>query len=275
MQEFDLGRIMTAVSHVAASVKLFQVHRRLVAPNQGMVLDLDSRVQFSACVKILQDAAEQAGFNASVKAAERVWHTCAKTLRSPGPLEEYALARLCDGGLQLLTVFSDEMSHYKGIMLGNKATETYDHPDAVFGEEVNDRFPSTEFDIQEAGKCIALERFTASVFHSMRIMEIGLEALSRSLGLDIASNWNNALNQIEKEVRNRNGHTHGPDWRDRDEAFYSEAVTHFRVVKNAWRNHTMHKRETFDHARANAVFQSTASFMQHLARRLNEDGDFF
>ena len=120
----------------------------------------------------------------------------------------------------------------------------------------------------EAGKCFALARYTACVFHLMRILEAGLNALGDSLGLTVATNWNRAITDIETEIGARSYATH-PGWRT-DEPFYSEAATHFRMVKNAWRNHTMHIKERYDEERARSVLNSVSDFMRHLAGRLHE-----
>ena len=53
----------------------------------------------------------------------------------------------------------------------------------LFGTEVAARFPRAIVDIEEAGKCFALGRFTACVFHLMRVVEAGLAAISRSLNI--------------------------------------------------------------------------------------------
>jgi hypothetical protein len=103
----------------------------------------------------------------------------------------------------------------------------------------------------------------------MRILEAGLVQLGRALSIEPTTNWNNALNQIEKEIRARSMATHGPVCK-KDEAFFAEAATHFRAVKNAWRNHTMHGREAFDEERSRVVFESTAALMRHLSEKLSE-----
>jgi len=51
----------------------------------------------------------------------------------------------------------------------------------LFGDDVAKKFPSASVDIEEAGKCLALDRGTATVFHLMRAMEVGLRALAKSL----------------------------------------------------------------------------------------------
>jgi hypothetical protein len=141
--------------------------------------------------------------------------------------------------------------------------------EALFGEQVEAAFPNAIEDISEAGKCLALGRHTAAVFHLMRCLEPPLNSLGKALSIDVASNWNKALNEIEKEIRGRSVATHGASWKD-DEPFYAEAATHFRMLKNAWRNHTMHLRHTYSEERAREIFDSVRAFMRHLSGRLSE-----
>lgn len=69
-------------------------------------------------------------------------------------------------------------------------------------ETVVERFPKTATDIEEASKCLALNRATACVFHLMRVMEAGLYALADDLAIaDVQENWQNAIDQIESAVR--------------------------------------------------------------------------
>jgi hypothetical protein len=131
-------------------------------------------------------------------------------------------------------------------------------------------FPSSEHEIQEAGKCFALNRNTACVFHAMRAMEPGLYALAKDLGFSIQENWNKALDMIEKEIRSRSKRTHGEIWVITDEPFYTGAAVHFRIVKNAWRNHTAHLRNRYDKEQAQDILNSVVAFMRHLATRLHE-----
>jgi hypothetical protein len=47
----------------------------------------------------------------------------------------------------------------------------------LFGDSVAEAFPSAAYDITHAGRCLALDQWTASVFHSMRVLEVGLQVL--------------------------------------------------------------------------------------------------
>jgi len=130
-------------------------------------------------------------------------------------------------------------------------------------------FASTGFDIEEAGKCFALNRYTACVFHAMRILEIGLTALGHHYKLSTdRANWHEIITAIEKKVRAL-GPGDGVNWRD-EQQFGSEACTEFRHFKDAWRNHAMHVRQTFDDERSRVIYEHVRAFMGHLATRLKE-----
>ena len=51
-----------------------------------------------------------------------------------------------------------------------------------FGESVAVAFPSASQDIQEAMKCFACERYTATVFHLMRAAEALMRVLAGIVG---------------------------------------------------------------------------------------------
>ncbi len=143
--------------------------------------------------------------------------------------------------------------------------------DNLFGNEVAAKFPSAEVDISNAGKCLALDQWTASVFHSIRVLEIGLDVLAKELGVSSdRRNWGNIISEIEAKIKDFSKNPSGNEWKPKEQ-FYSEAALQFRYFKNAWRNHVMHVRDTYDEQRADTIFEHVKEFMAHLATRLNED----
>jgi len=100
--------------------------------------------------------------------------------------------------------------------------------------------------------------------HLMRALEIGLNCLASWVGVDSNGNWNKLLNEMESKLRQVSRKTHSPE----DEQFAAEAVIHFRAIKNAWRNHSMHAREKYDEERAVVIYDQARSFMRHLSTRL-------
>jgi hypothetical protein len=137
-----------------------------------------------------------------------------------------------------------------------------------FDINVHTRFPTITEEISEAGKCLALRRSTACVMHLMRILEVGLHSLADEMNVPFENkNWGTIIDQVEKRIREMSSATHGADWK-KDQQFYSEAAAHFRILKDAWRNHAMHVHERYSEERAEAIFNSVRAFMQHLATKL-------
>lgn len=136
-----------------------------------------------------------------------------------------------------------------------------------FGNTVVLAFPSAGLDIHEAGNCLALERWPATVFHCMRVFEIGLSALAAKFGIT-SINWHNIIQECEAKIKNIDS-SWGADWKDQQK-FYSEAARHFMFIKDAWRNHIMHVRDVFDEGRALSVWQHTKEFMQQISKGLHE-----
>lgn len=149
---------------------------------------------------------------------------------------------------------------------------TVENPFA-FGQFVSDSFPSTTFDANSAGVCLATAQSTAAVFHLMRILEIGLGTLGSMFGVSLAhTNWAPAIDQIESKVRDMHK---DPVWKAKSDCkeqqeFYSQTATHFGVLKDAWRNYTMHARGKFTEEEAALIFANVKAFMQKLATRLHE-----
>jgi hypothetical protein len=155
------------------------------------------------------------------------------------------------------------------IHIDNPRRRFYSEPLDNFGTIAVERFPAVEHDVEEAGKCLALGRSTACVMHLMRILEVGLVAMMTSLGLPPKNeNWQSYIQDIEAAIRSRNKHTHGPQWKDVDEPIYSEAATHFHMLKNAWRNHAMHSKQAYTTEKAQQIYDSVSAFMAHLAEKL-------
>lgn len=144
---------------------------------------------------------------------------------------------------------------------------------SLFGEMVDRKFSSARYDIREAGNCYAVGRNTGCVFHLMCVLEIGLTALGMVFDVSLAhTNWAPALDQIESRIRNMQRDAAWkvqPDCKEQQK-FYAQAASHFGVLKDAWRNHTMHARGRYDEGEAEAILRNVQGFMQKLATRLHE-----
>lgn len=143
----------------------------------------------------------------------------------------------------------------------------YFHEEALFGSEVSNKFAKTTEDVQEGGKCFAVARYTACVFHLMRVMEFAVQYLGKRLNISLVNekNWHNILDEVDKAIKalpTKNSYQKAR--RNR----FAEASAHLRMVKDAWRNDVMHPKETYTEEEAERVFRNVKDFMVHLATKL-------
>ena len=103
----------------------------------------------------------------------------------------------------------DELSFVEVYVVDEKRHDYLNPSSLPFGMQVLEQFPSAQFEIDEAGKCYAFGRPTATVFHLMRIIEIGVRAIAACLNIPppIKSgeqNWGAMLKGIREEIERRN-----------------------------------------------------------------------
>lgn len=60
-----------------------------------------------------------------------------------------------------------------------------------------------------------------------------------------------------------------PDCKEQQE-FYAQAASHLGILKDAWRNYTMHLRGKFTQEEAEQVFNNVRGFMQKISGRISE-----
>jgi hypothetical protein len=149
----------------------------------------------------------------------------------------------------------------------------YDPPAPAFGEGVRTKFSSAAFEITEAGKCLALRRDTAAVFHLMRVMEVGIRSVARCLSAPDPTkpaerNWGAILRAINTAITDRRGNWKYPD----DAEFFEGVYVSLDKIRNLWRNATMHVEKQYTEEEAKDILEAVRAFMGKLACRLGEDG---
>jgi hypothetical protein len=161
--------------------------------------------------------------------------------------------------------FTDELGHYLCLILSRDETRLWATPQ-LFCADVFERFPAATVDIEEAGKCLACHRGTAAVYHLMRVMEVGLKATAKVLGVDYKPSWEGYLRVIQERI-NQQWKQKGIQWR-RDEPFFRDVLAYLQAVKVAWRNTTMHIDKSYTPEQAEDIFNAVRAFMNLLATRL-------
>lgn len=180
-------------------------------------------------------------------------------------LDDYLCSALRDDVRELKSRLEDELDAKVFLHVPPEKAQYYDQKE-LFGVAVNERFPKAIRDIERAGNCLALDEGTATVFHLMRVMEVGLAALAQSLAIPYAPNWASYLDRIQKRISERY-EVKGIDWK-RDEKVYRDISSDLITIKQAWRNPIMHVDRDFSIEEAVEIFRAVQSFMQRLAAQL-------
>lgn len=136
-------------------------------------------------------------------------------------------------------------------------------------------FPSATFELEEAGKCLALGRPTACAFHAMRMLEIGIDALRKFLGVPdpvkaTDRSWGNVLGSIKDAIDAKypkKGRVKGSPGTEL-EALYAT----LDAVKNPWRNATMHVETKYTEDDAQHILSCSMMFMRKLIAVCDENG---
>jgi len=160
----------------------------------------------------------------------------------------------------------------------NSAEEAYFDVDlSTFGPNFSVAFPSCAYELDEAGKCLALSRSTAAVFHLMRAMEVALAAARACLGIpeptkDWERNWGKVLDNIKTEMNARNS-VNPKRWANPDDKdLFASAYVSLDAVRIAWCNTTMHVESKYTPDEAEHIFVAVRGLMKTLSSRMNESG---
>jgi hypothetical protein len=145
-----------------------------------------------------------------------------------------------------------------------------------FGAAVADKFPSLAFNINEAGKCLALGRWTAAGYHSILCLEGALRGITRHLGIADPTtgpqrNWSVISQSIREEMKRR--------WPTKAEELSPHFVAVGRIhaaltaQQNPYRNETMHLSSRYDESEAALIFELTKGILQQAAALCDENGE--
>jgi hypothetical protein len=150
----------------------------------------------------------------------------------------------------------------------------YFSENTVASAEVWNSFPSAYEELHSAGICYALGQATASVFHSMRAVEIGVQAMAKALHVTFTypnelAEMGKVIGGIEEKI---NESKIGARTAEKDAAlrFYSEAAAQFRHFNNGWRIRVSHARASYEDRQAKDVIDHVRSFLETLAEKLTE-----
>jgi hypothetical protein len=130
-------------------------------------------------------------------------------------------------------------------------------------------------DVEEGRRCIALGRFTASVFHMLRTVEYGVLALQSFLGeADPKAHFGSVVGKLEGMVQKTKYEHLDSDMREKL-PFLRSVLPQLHAVKDAWRDKVAHadlKINTsamFTKDKAIEIHNVSFALMKNLSENLN------
>jgi hypothetical protein len=266
MDEIEAGAL-ARLARMAAFVVSFEVNN--ASTDRATIVPQASSDSIGEQAESYLGLAEQLGLRLTANTLRKV-----ATLLQSGTATHAQLVGLM---VELEGRFYEEMEGQSLFVMESDKVQYY-NDSWPYGYDLGWLFPTTTQDVEEAAKCLALGRPTASVFHAMRVLEVGLYSLGAYLRIeDIEVNWEEAIRKIEKVI-NRVTNT-GPGrrastderaaWQTKRQ-FCADAATQFRYCKDGWRNRTAHAGYMYTDEKAKQIFTAVGDFMKTLAEHYAE-----
>ena len=282
---FDVGRLTHATHQLAAFAQV------LPAPEvrlQEAQLPRKNYDDIKAAIEFVYDEAQRLELGSSLITARTlkdiVQNECEHFTGKIGPYEgeiakfpPLAAGRYRSYAIELQGRVRDDLSAKIVMTIPYGKAAFFDPANQPFGAKVGTQFPSAAFEIDEAAKCLALARPTAAVFHLMRTMECGLQAVRKSLGIpdpvkDAERNWGGILRKFKDEIDRRNAQKPQQWTLAGNKTFFEEIYVSIDAVRNVWRNATMHVESKYLIDEAEHIFNAVRGFMMKVSSRVDEQG---
>jgi hypothetical protein len=188
-------------------------------------------------------------------------------------IDEQILVKLRDGvtvgelevELRVLreTIESEVTGHEFAYIAQDKTTE-YRNWKGTW-KRVLDNFDEARKEVDQAVVCFALEFYTATVFHMMRVAEIGLRSLASKISVTLKhdielEDWNTILKAVDKQLEDLHNSPKTAS-RQAELKVYSDVASHLRYMK-AWRNDMAHVRCVYNEGEAKSALTRVRELME-------------
>jgi hypothetical protein len=157
---------------------------------------------------------------------------------------------------ELIGRVSDELESQLIFMIPSSNARYYNPEIIIFGNVI--------VDIVEAGNCFALGRYTACVFHLMRVMESAVQRFGKKLRIAIdpkEETWYKILQHVDKAIKALPENNLKEKTKKQN---YAATSAHLDNVRRVWRNDVMHPKATFTSDEAEDILSTVRIFIRDL-----------
>jgi hypothetical protein len=271
MERFYTGLFLASVAQYSRHVGMLL--ERLGSPTANQPLEADTKESIHSAVSaIAKTFPKDVPFSdVIVQHLARIQSYLEKD--STFPVSEESALYITKDFLENLET---ELRTHLFLYVPSSRKEMFTNPEKWFWGDITERVRGTEIDIEEACRCHALGRSTATVSHLMRVAEIGLRSLAKTAKVTIKkkdrtlpylwADWQELITAIRAKKVTGMQTVRGPK-RDAELDFYQGALGEFESFKVVYRHHAMHARKSYKEPEAEHVMLYVRGFMRRLAPR--------
>lgn len=274
MERFRLDKFIKAYQHASAMNQTWLTARDHRPELQAVHVSPRDHGEFVENLMTLSQLLSDAGLSLSALSASAALESAKEAIDLEGHkvLSIGPMLRLSSDIKDMQTRVRDEFVTRYVVVVPTNKVPYYEPMKPPFGAKVETSFESMNFDISESGKCFGLGRYTACVFHLMRVLETGIRAIARCLGVpdpikEADRNWGKMLGNINDAIKDKKAAMSAFD-----ADLFNGAYIALDKVRSLWRNPTMHVGNKYTEEEAKEIWDAVSVFMRKLASRMDENG---
>jgi hypothetical protein len=277
MHDLDVGRLAKAIQWISSHHQFLMTDSK----EKGLHVSITEHAELIEEVRFVETTASKLDLDGLAKSATRLLAVLARGAQDDTHVRFTAVDKqVLEGHLSaVLTRAPDDLGGRLALVLPSGKTKLYEPPAPLFGAAVDTKFKrKARREISEAGKCMALGRHTACVFHLMRTVEVAIESIRVCLQLPAPTKgqhkaWGAVLERLRQEIERREKLDYAHQWSSpADKKFFEEVYMALVAIKDGCRDDTMHVESDYNEDEAEHLFAIAKGFMQKVASRLDEDG---
>jgi len=161
---------------------------------------------------------------------------------------------------------TDELQSQFLMSIPANRIQFYDTDGEFLGGRVLQHFPDLAEDASEAGNCFAFGRYTACVFHLMRIMENVVQQFATKLE---ATQKDGTVLDVKNEewlrIEQAIGRAIEPRPKGEEKEKCAATLAALSAVRAGWRNPTMHPKATYTEDEAGALITAVKLFVKEFS----------
>lgn len=167
----------------------------------------------------------------------------------------------------IIIAVSSELKNETFLTIPRERAVYWENPNLI-SEAIKEYYPKIVKEMTEAGSCYACGLYTASVFHMMRAVEVGLHQVSEALQISNigVEQQGIIISKIEKAVSDLKELPKGQK-KSEQQQFFSEVLIDFRLFKDAYRNYCSHSKVFYTEKQSQKVIKAVFDFFEKISTK--------